>query len=128
MKHNVLVMDDDASLCRLYTLLLNRFGYDADTVQSGEEALTLYKQNMKAGTPYLAVILDLKVQSDMGGVEVLHELLALDPTVYAIVSSGISADKTRSTYKAQGFRDILPKPFRPHELAECLKRLPDATA
>ena len=116
-------MDDDSSICKLCTLLLDRFGYDADSVDSGEEALVHYQREQKAGTPYSAVILDLTVRTGMGGLEVLPKLRALNPRVYSIVASGSSIDTMRNTFKAQGFSDVLPKPFRPQDLAECLERL-----
>jgi len=123
MRPKILIMDDDPSICKLCTLLLNRSGYDVDSVCSGEEALVLYEKELKAGTPYLAVILDLTVRTGMGGLEVLPKLQALNPLVYSIVASGSSIDTMKNTYKAHGFNDILPKPFRPQDLAECLQKL-----
>jgi len=128
MKPKILIMDDDFSICKLCTLLLNRFGYDADTVDSGEDALVYYEREQKAGTPYSAVILDLTVKTGMGGLEVLPKLQALNSRVYTIVASGSSIDTMRNTFKAQGFNDVLPKPFRPQDLAECLQKLPPPSA
>ncbi|MEI8123388.1 MAG: response regulator [bacterium] len=128
MRPKILILDDDVSIRRLCTLLLDRSGYDTDSVESGEDALVYYEREQKAGTPYAAVILDLTVKTGMGGLEVLPKLRAMNPRVYTIVASGSSIDTMRNTFKAQGFNDVLPKPFRPQDLAECLQKLAPPSA
>ena len=116
-------MDDDPSICKICTLLLERLGYDVDTAPCGEEALALYIQSFKAGTPYSAVILDLTVQSGMGGLDTMNKLRSVDPNVVAIMSSGSSLDKMVSTSQTHGFKAILPKPFRLQDIQACLKKI-----
>lgn len=124
MKQKVLVMDDDPSICKICTLLLNRAGYDVDTAFTGEEAVNLYSQALSAKTPYLAVILDLTVQKGMGGLEVVKKIRNIDPGVYAIMASGASVDNMQASYKSSGFKAILPKPFRLQDIIECMKQVP----
>lgn len=117
-------MDDDPSICKICTLLLDRIGYAADTAFCGEEAITLYAKALSNKTPYAAVILDLTVQKGMGGVEVVKKLRDIDPSVYAIVASGSSVDAMMASYKNHGFSAVLPKPFRVQDITECMQKIP----
>lgn len=128
MKPRILVMDDDASICKICTLLLNRLGYDVDCVPCGEEAVEYFQKAIKDNKPYLAVILDLTVQTGMGGLETLKKLRAVDPDVYAVMASGSSVDNMISSYEAHGFKAILPKPFRVQDLTECMRKIGPAPA
>lgn len=117
-------MDDDPSICKICSLLLNRIGYDVDTAFSGEDAIALYIKALSGKTPYLAVILDLTVQKGMGGVDAVKKLRELDPAVYAIMASGSSVDNMMASYKSHGFKAVLPKPFRLQDITECMKIIP----
>jgi CheY-like chemotaxis protein len=124
MSKRILVMDDDPSICKICTLLLNRLGYEVDTAPCGEEAITRFSQALKSGTPYLAVILDLTVQSGMGGLEAVKKIRALAPSVYAIMASGSSVDNMIASHHALGFNAVLPKPFRLQDITECMQKVP----
>ena len=124
MSKKILVMDDDPSICKICTLLLNRLGYEVDTTPSGEEAIIKFSQALKAQTPYLAVILDLTVQTGMGGQEAIKKIRALDPSIFAIMASGSSVDTMINSYQAHGFNAVLPKPFRLLDITECMQKIP----
>ena len=123
MESRILVMDDDASICKISTLLLNRLGFDVVTVQRGEDAIDQYAAALTAGKPFMAVILDLTVHTGMGGLEALRKLRLLDPQVVAIMSSGSSVGSMLASYQSHGFKAVLPKPFRAQDISDCLKKL-----
>lgn len=52
----------------------------------------------------------------MGGKEVVEELLAIDPEVRSIVSSGYSTDPIMADYRKFGFSAVIAKPYRIREL------------
>jgi CheY-like chemotaxis protein len=52
----VLCADDDASICRLVTLMLERHGFRVEVVHNGREALERIEQN-----DYAAILLDLQI-------------------------------------------------------------------
>lgn len=116
-------MDDDAAICKIYALLLDRLGYDVDTVACGEEAVARYEAARQAGITYRAVILDLNVESGMGGLETLKKLRELDPRVYCVVASGSSREASDTVALSHGFNDVLPKPFRVQEVMDCIHKL-----
>ncbi len=55
------------------------------------------------------------------GVEILKQLLAIDPAVSAILSSGYPNDPQIINYKEHGFKAVLVKPYRIEDLNLALK-------
>ena len=119
----ILVMDDDETICVVARRMLERLGYEVDTCNHGGEALARYRAAQLAGQPYAAVILDLTIPGHEGGAQVLPQLLALDPQVRAIVSSGYADDDVLSRPEAHGFSGRLQKPFDLSSLSVELARV-----
>jgi len=119
----VLVMDDDELVRTVLGRMLLQCGYDSDMAENGEEAIRLYKEALNSGRPYSAVIIDLIVKGGLGGKETIEELLKIDPSVKAVVSSGYSDDPILSDYKKYGFQGALAKPFEASDLALVLSRV-----
>jgi len=69
------------------------------------------------------VIMDLTVPGGMGGKEAVKALLAIDPHVTAIVSSGYADDPVMSEYQRFGFKGVVPKPFTVKDLGRVLQPL-----
>jgi CheY-like chemotaxis protein len=114
----VLVMDDEDSIRDMVGDILSLHGYMVDFARNGEEAISLYQENV-----YDVVILDLTIPGGMGGKETIRELLKIDPKVKAIVSSGYSSDPIMSDYKQYGFRNVMAKPYKIEELDEIIQRV-----
>jgi CheY-like chemotaxis protein len=127
MKQKVLVMDDDVAICKIITLLLNRLGYDVECVSCGEECLVRYEQAFKNGTRYNVVILDLSVQTGMGGIETIKKLREFDPQVTAVMASGASMESATTSYRTHGFTAVLPKPFRFQDVTDCMQKVSPLT-
>ena len=115
-------MDDDVSICKIYSLMLDRLGYESETVTSGEKVLERFAAARQAQTPFQAVILDLTVRDGMGGLATIKLLRPLAPDLYAVVASGSAREAMLSSFSAQGFNAVLPKPFRMQDLADCLQK------
>jgi two-component system cell cycle sensor histidine kinase/response regulator CckA len=122
-KGKVLVMDDAKAVRDVTGAMLNHIGYDAEFARDGREAIALYGKAKQSGEPFDAVILDLTVQGGMGGKEAIQLLLALDPHIRAIISSGYSGDPIMSEYREYGFKTAILKPYKMEELEEILERL-----
>ncbi|MCK5341734.1 MAG: response regulator, partial [Desulfobulbaceae bacterium] len=119
----ILVMDDDDMVRNVTSEMLTTLGYEVETARNGVEAIKLYQQSSEAGKPYDAVILDLTIPGGMGGRETIEKLLAINPEIKAIVSSGYSNDPILSEYQKYGFCEVLVKPMMLGELSEVLKKL-----
>jgi CheY-like chemotaxis protein len=98
-------------------------GYEVDTSPDGAQALQLYATAKRIGRPYAIVMFDLTIPAGMGGKEAIVKLREIDPGAVAIVSSGYSYDPVMANFKDFGFNAVVPKPYRPDELARVLNSL-----
>ncbi len=125
MSGRVLFMDDEETICNVATVLLERLGFTAVAVRDGETAVASYEEARKNGEPFRFVIMDLTVPGGMGGREAMEKLLKLDPHIRAIVSSGYSSDPVLSSYRAHGFRGMVPKPYKLTDLSRTIRAVLD---
>jgi len=98
-------------------------GYEPETAKDGAEAIELYKRAIESGMSFDAVILDLTIKGSAGGKEVIRQLVAIDPDIKAIVSSGYSNDPVMINFRAYGFIGTLPKPYTKKDLSETLNKI-----
>jgi CheY-like chemotaxis protein len=110
----ILVVDDSGYARRLLRQTLEPLGHAVVEAGSGMAGLEAYAVHAPD-----VVLLDLTME-DLGGLEVLTQLRAIDPAARVIV---VSADIQRSTGKqvaqAGAFR-FLGKPADPEELVEAV--------
>jgi len=118
-----LLMDDDPGVGITVRKMLEHLGMSVVVTQNGEGAIDLYRRSHEMGKPFDLVILDLTIPGGIGGREVIRELLAIDPGVSAIVSSGYSTDRVMAEYAKYGFRGVISKPYRLEELSEAIRRI-----
>jgi CheY-like chemotaxis protein len=122
-KGRVLIMDDEELIREATGALLEFLGYDFQAAKDGAEAITLYREALAGSQRFDVVILDLTVPGGMGGHESLKQLLAIDPRVKAIVSSGYFHDPVIANYRAHGFQGVVSKPYTIEELSDTLYKL-----
>jgi CheY-like chemotaxis protein len=116
----ILVMDDEEIVRVVVSRLLQQCGFEAELAKDGAEMLKLFREAKESDRPFAAVILDLIIQGGMGGQEAIKHLLAYDPGVKAIVSSGYSHDPIMSNFREHGFTGFLPKPYKLEQLRRVL--------
>lgn len=119
----ILVMDDEAFILELANEMLTTLGYEVALVSDGEEAVAAYKTAREADKRFDIVILDLTVHKGMGGLEAIRHLVAYDPDVKAVVSSGYSNDPVMSDYHSYGFKLAVQKPYRVQDMDQALSRV-----
>jgi PAS domain S-box-containing protein len=124
----VLIMDDEACVRTLATNMLGFLGYDVEVAQSGSGAVQYFKQALADGCPFDVVLLDLSVPGDIGGVEAMNHLGALDPAVKVILMSGFGQDPAVTEFQAHGFSAAIAKPFTLQELNATLHSVINSTA
>jgi len=117
----ILVMDDEQIVLRTTCALLARIGYAVETAADGEEAVVKFTQALDRNKRFDAVILDLTIKGGMGGKDTIQKLLALDPRVRAIASSGYSTDPVMAEHRTFGFAGALKKPYSLNELQDTLR-------
>lgn len=110
MTAEILVIDDEESMCNFMEIMLVKEGYSVNTAESGQDGINMLKQKN-----YDLVITDLNMP-EMSGIEVLKEVRSFKSdqemivmTAYASVDSAIEAMK-------QGAADYITKPFKVDEI------------
>jgi PAS domain S-box-containing protein len=121
MSGRLLFMDDETTICAMAKTLLTRLGFEVTTCADGAAAITAYREAKESGRPFRLLIMDLTVPGGMGGREAMQELLAHDPAVRCIVSSGYSSDPVMANHRAHGFRGMVPKPYKITDLARTIR-------
>jgi PAS domain S-box-containing protein len=116
----VLVMDDEDIVREVAGKMLKALGYEPAFAADGAEAIEKYEKAQLSGGAFDAVIMDLTIPGGMGGEEAIGRLLAIDPHLKAIASSGYSTDPIMSDSKAYGFRGFIAKPYVIEELGKVL--------
>jgi len=115
-KANILVVDDDTTVCKSIANVLENEGYTVDMAFSGEEALETVIKNK-----YAVVLLDLMLPG-ISGIEVLQQIKKQNPNITTIMITGYPSIKTAvESIKLSAF-DYLPKPFTPDELCGLVAR------
>lgn len=122
-KGRILVLDDETSIGEITCELLAYFGYEADHVTDGVDAVKLYVDQFREGRPFDALIVDLTIPGGMGGKEAIRQILEVDPSAKAIVTSGYSNDPVISDYRKFGCVGYLIKPYETDDMIRLLHRI-----
>jgi CheY-like chemotaxis protein len=120
-KKKILLMDDEEAILSATGEMLKFLGYDVAPARHGESAIHLYQQARDSGSPFDAVILDITIPGGLGAQETIPRLVALDPSVKAIISSGYSTNPMIMDFKSFGFAAAIVKPYGFKELGEALE-------
>jgi CheY-like chemotaxis protein len=123
IRGNVLIMDDDEEIVEVLGTLLSTIGYSVTVTKNGEEAIAAYRKAMEEGQKFMTAIIDLTIKDGMGGKDAIKEILAIDPKLKAIVSSGYSNDPILADPKEYGFCAVLTKPYSMKELRRTIQNV-----
>jgi two-component system cell cycle sensor histidine kinase/response regulator CckA len=118
-KKTILVVDDEPEIRKLVGAMVSQFGHVALTADSGEHALTLYK-NHKA--PIELLITDV-VQPGMSGPMLADKLTEQQPDLKVLYISGYDNTHVVQKYVVEKGHALLPKPFSTDELRKKLQVL-----
>ncbi|HEY8130804.1 MAG TPA: response regulator [Thermoanaerobaculia bacterium] len=116
-KRRVLLLDDDPSMQRLVSALLQRDGYRVDTFLTGRDALRAMENKM-----YDVLLLDLMMPHE-GGMTVIRYLQAKQPDVLRrvlILSGSTQAIIGKMENAVAG---VVHKPFEPPDLLGAVHRI-----
>ncbi len=119
----ILVLDDEEMVREVASEMLTHLGYEVLLAADGREAIDLYRQGRQEGRPIEVFLMDLTIPGGMGGREAVAKLLALDPQIKAVVSSGYSNDPVVANFRDYGFVEVVAKPFRISELGKVIAKV-----
>ncbi len=107
MTSTILIADDDPVQRRLLEAMVKRFGYEAETVEGGEQALA--RLTRPGGTPIALLILDL-VMPDLDGMGVLTRLRDGKIATPVIVQTAHGSIEAVISAMRAGAHDFVVKP------------------
>jgi two-component system, NtrC family, response regulator HydG len=114
-KKTILVIDDDKSILRTFTRILQKSGYEIDTAETGKEAIE------KADSRYYDLALvDIRLP-DIDGTELLAKLKKQLQNTVKIVITGFPSLETGVKALDEGADAYLVKPVKPQELLVLLE-------
>jgi DNA-binding LacI/PurR family transcriptional regulator/signal transduction histidine kinase/CheY-like chemotaxis protein len=118
----LLVVDDEEFQLQTSKRVLSDFGYEVDTVASGERALEAFRQATPAGrSPYDLVIMDMVLEEAHDGLQIIERIRRLFPHQKAIVVSGHAPSERAELAVEKGLL-WLPKPYTAQALTRAVER------
>jgi two-component system response regulator RegA len=111
---SILVVDDDETFRRRLARALDDRGYDVRMARDYDTAM----QSAREDSPQLAVV-DLKMPG-RSGLELVRDLLAVDPTTRIVVLTGYGSIATAVDAMRLGAKHYLPKPADADEILNAL--------
>jgi DNA-binding response OmpR family regulator len=112
---NIMVVDDEAGICRNVEKILTKSNYRVTCVTSAAEAL-----GKMAAEQFDLVISDI-VMPGMNGLEFLKSMKTRWPLTKAVMMTAYASTDTAMKAIRLGALDYLPKPFTPDELREMIE-------
>ena len=110
----ILVVDDEKMILDLTRRILERAGFEVETIDSGIEATRLFRSSHENIS--LAII-DFSL-GDKPGTEVIEEVRKIQPELPVIVSSGHILHPSDLPSQVQDNVTFLQKPYRANTLIE----------
>lgn len=115
----VVVMDDDPLLRRVAARTLRPAGFNVLEARDGDELLEVCARAAAGGAPVRVALLDRTIPHGRGALEVLPDLLKLQPTPVALVFSGWVEDlEDTALARVHG---TVAKPFDPRALVQTVE-------
>jgi DNA-binding NtrC family response regulator len=125
MTSTILIADDDPVQRRLLEAMTRRFGYEAETVESGEQAIARLTQI--GAKPIALLILDL-VMPDLDGMGVLTRMRDMKLATPVIVQTAHGSIETVISAMRAGAHDFVVKPVGAERLQISIKNALSADA
>ncbi len=115
---NILVVDDEPSICEMVKRVLQTMGHQVETATRGEEAVEKLEQR-----DYDLVLLDLQMP-DMPGENLIRAIQEKPPgtkPAFIVITGKVETD--RNYLLGQGAFDVLEKPFHMNLLGEKVEQV-----
>jgi len=118
-KANILVVDDNISLCKTMSMILKRNGYSVTIAVDGQEAINRVRER-----PFDVTFMDFKV-SGMDGVMVCRRIREIRPDSVVIMMTGYSVEDLLDKALQEGAYAALVKPLNMDEVLRMVDEIID---
>jgi two-component system response regulator PilR (NtrC family) len=115
-QQQILIVDDEKSMCEFLEIMLKKDGYAVTSTTSGEKALELLDNNL-----YNMVLTDVKMPG-VNGFEVLRKTKDVSPDTAVIMITAYGSPEGAVTAIKEGAYDYITKPFRVEEVKLTIKK------
>lgn len=112
----ILVVDDDKAHLSMLETMLKGWGYAAQGVEDGADAIEKVKEG-----PFDAVLMDVRM-AKVGGIEALSKIKEYNPAIPVVIMTAYSSVDTAVEAMKLGAYDYLTKPLNFDELKITLER------
>jgi DNA-binding response OmpR family regulator len=109
-KKQILVIDDDKSILRTFTRILQKNGYEIEVAETGKEALDKSKKRS-----FDLALIDIRLP-DMDGTDLLVKMQQTMSDAIKIMITGFPSLETGVKALDEGADAYLVKPVKPEEL------------
>lgn len=116
MAANILWADDEIELLKPHIMFLEQKGYHVDTINNGDEAIDMVKENK-----YDLVFLDENMPG-LTGLETLTEIKKLSPSLPIIMITKSEEEHIMETAIGRNISDYLIKPVNPNQILLSIKK------
>jgi DNA-binding response OmpR family regulator len=114
-QENILLVDDDKSILRILTRILQKQGYKIYTAETGREA-----EEIINGQSFDLALIDVKLP-DTDGLDLLQKIQVTRPNMIKIILTGFASMDNGIKALNSGADAYLVKPVEPTELLKVLK-------
>ncbi len=118
----ILLVDDEKSILETSRDTLILYGYTILTAESGEQAIEIYRTEKDKIN---LVVLDL-IMPGKGGKNCLMELMAINPQVKILMTSGYSSSQQIEDLYNAGATGFINKPYRSDDFLASIRKIIDA--
>ena len=115
---HILFIDDEETIVRLGKMTLERLGCEVTALNSGIDALSLFKQDPHR---FDLVITD-QTMPGLTGAALARQMLAIRPELPIIMATGYSETIDEEQAKKIGIRELLMKPLDLHDFERVISR------
>src|SRR5574337_2213247 len=116
MRYSMLLLDDEANLCRSLSRALQRDDLHVDAFTNAGEAIEALGQ-----TSYALALVDL-LMPGIGGLDFLREVRRLSPDTLVVIMTAYATIQTAVEAMKSGAFDYLQKPFTNEEARQHVDR------
>ena len=117
----ILIVDDVDSVLTHTREILERIGYRVLAAPAAREAMDRFLRHRRSID---AVVTDL-IMPELTGRDLLHRVRATGSTIPVVLMTGNAGAERRDQVIAEGFAELLAKPFRIDTLAQTVRRVLD---
>jgi CheY-like chemotaxis protein len=114
----ILLVDDEAAVLDVASLMLERVGFEIRTATDGREAIEIFRQ---CQSDIVCIVLDL-MMPNMNGEETLRELRRIQEDVKVVFSSGYHEQDVTKRLAGAGCSGFVKKPYTTDTLVGQLRQ------